>query len=433
MLNVRGASERKGANDRRGSMMPANPSLPAKVGPLWRDPVIWLALGLAFISGGLITVIPATFPIFKRAFSSNLEQLGRIAFMYYLSAILFCLVGGWVVRYLGQRRALASVLSLIAGALILIGSAPGYASILLGAFCLGLGGFSITVIISTIITEDYSSIRQSFFSLQWMTGSAGGVAVPAALGWWFIHSDRLGGDWRFAYFAIAIIMAAVIPFPLMLRFGPPSIRSTQAASGTDGLADIKHLLRQPAMYCLGVLNLLHGISNGGMVFFVGQLYQKKLGVDAADAAYFLSAGTIGFLVGRLLLSWITLRWRIPEMAVLGACAAVETLSYAGAIASPSYLLGVLAYGLAGIFGSGDAPSLSSYAGARFSTRAVSAFSLLGALSFVGGGAGSYIVGFFGKHLGVEVSIWLMPVFGLAMSLIAFEWFRRNRKQSSVPE
>lgn len=413
-------------------MTPANTSPPSKAGPLWKDPVIWLVLALSFVSGGLLTFIPATFPIFKRVFSSNLEQLGRIALLYYMSALLFSIVGGGVVGRLGQRRALASTLALIAGALIVIGSAHGFSIILVGAFCLGLGGLSIVVIISAIITEDYTRVRQSLFSLQWLTGSAGGVIVPAAIGRWFIYSERLAGNWRSAYYMAAFVMAAMIPLPLVLRFGAHSGKGAKASSTPRGFSEIKHLLRDPAMYCLGALNLLHGISNGGMIFFVGQLYQKKLGVDAAHAAYFLSAATGGFLTGRSLLSWITSRWQIRELVVLGTCAAVETLGYAAAIVSPSYLLGLIAFGLAGIFGSGDAPSLSSYAGVRFSTQAVTAFSLMTAIGFIGGGTGSYMVGFLGKCLGIETSIWLMPCFSLALSLIALEWFLRERKQNDRP-
>ncbi len=407
-------------------MIPGKTTLPLKAGPLWKDPVIGLVLALSFASGGLLTFIPATFPIFKHVFSSNLEQLGRIALLYYMSALLFSMVGGEIVGRLGQRRALASTLALIAGALIVIGSAQGFSVILVGAFCLGLGNLSIVVIISTIVTEDYSRIRQSLFSLQWLIGSAGGVVVPAAIGWWLIHSERLGGSWRSAYYLTAIVIIFMIPLPLGLRVGAHSGKGAKALPTPRGLSEIQHLLRNPAMYCLGALNVLHGISNGGMVFFVGQLYQKKLGIDAAHAAYFLSALTGGFLSGRLLLSWITSHWRIPELVVLATCAAVETVGYVVAIVSPSYSWGLIAFGVAGIFGSGDAPSLSSYAGVRFSAQAVTAFSMMTAIGYIGGGTGSYVVGFLGKRLGIETSIWLMPLFSLGMSIIALEWYLRER-------
>ena len=400
--------------------------------PVAKDPVIWLVLGLSFVCGGLLTVIPATFPIFTRVFRSNVEQLGRIALLYYLSALLFCLAGAGLLGRMGRKRALVSNLALISGALVLIGSARGLWAVFPGVFCLGLGEFSMVVIISAIITEDFGRIRQSLFSLQWLAGSTGGVVFPAAIGWWFLHSERTGGTWRPAYFGAAGIIAAIIPVMIMVRIGDRPGTSMEDRPTTHGFADLRHLLRNPAMYSLGALNLLHGISNGGMVFFVGQLYQKKFGVDAAHAAYFLSAVTAGFCAGRSTLSWVTARWQVSELAVLGVCAAVETLGYAVAVACPGYRAGVLAFGVAGFFGSGDAPSLSSWAGLRFSAWAVTAFSLMGAVSFIGGGTGPYLVGFFGRQHGIEKTLWLMPLCSLLMALIAAEWFRREEKRSAPP-
>ena len=397
----------------------------------WKDARIWIVLGLPFASGGLVQFIPATLPIFKRVLGSNLQQIGLIATSYYFSALLFAVAGGWFVDRLGKKWSLAATQVLLAGALVIIGNARSTTDILVGAFFLGLGGLAVTVITSTIISEDFGPVRQSLFSLQCLAGSAGTVIAPIALGWWLAHSEHLGRSWRSAYYLVAALMAALIPFPLAQGFISRVSRSEHTALSTSPLRTFKHFARQPAIYGIAVLNILHGISNGGMFYFVGQLYQAKLGIDPERAAYFLSATAGGFLVGRSLLSWITWRWRIHELAVLATCAAAETLGYAGAIASSSYLWGLGLFAIAGLFGAGDAPAINSYLGCRFSHQAATAFSLLTPMGFVGAAIGPYLVGFCGMRLGLERSIWLMPLFSMALSVMALEWFLQDRQTATA--
>ncbi len=135
-----------------------------------------------------------------------------------------------------------------------------------------------------------------------------------------------------------------------------------------------------------------------MISFVGQLYQKKLGVGPAEAAYFLSSHAAGFLAGRSLLSWIAAHWKIQELALLSACAAGGTIFFAATILSSDYFWGVVFMGLAGVCVSGNGPSLNSYLALRFTNQAKSAFSLMSGISYIGGAVGPYLIGYFGTDL-----------------------------------
>lgn len=398
--------------------------------PIWKDPLIWFILGLYFVSTSIMNFLPVTFPIFKRVFGSTLEQLGRIQLCYYGSAVVFTCVGGWFVGRLGYRRAIATALAVIAASLIVIGSARSYAIVLVGAFCFGLGVLSVAVTTASIIGEHFGALRQRLFLLHGICGSAGSMLGPAAMGWWLANVERFGKSWRMGYFATAGLIAVLILWPLLLRSRTLSGAQKSTESTTGAAAALKYILRQPAMYMIFLLTTLHGLTEGGMISFVGQLYQKKLGVDPAQAAYFLSSHAGGFLAGRSLLSWITAHWKIHELAILSACATGGTLFFAATIVSSDYWWGLAFMGLAGVCVSGNGPSINSYLGFRFADQAKTAFSLMSGISYIGGAGGPYLVGYLGSKHGLEKSMWIDPFFSFSLAVVALLWFFKERSRTA---
>jgi fucose permease len=100
---------------------------------------------------------------------------------------------------------------------------------------------------------------------------------------------------------------------------------------------MKEVLRRPDLYAAGILAFFHGLAQGAMVSFVGQLYQKRFAIDAAIATYFISLNSGRQFGGRFVLSWITSRWRIHELVVLSACATLAASAFVATILSPGYL------------------------------------------------------------------------------------------------
>src|SRR5207248_5072218 len=121
-----------------------------------------------------------------------------------------------------------------------------------------------------------------------------------------------------------------------------------------------------AFYVAILLEFCHGVAQAGVISFMGQLYISKMHIDPGRAAYLLSLNAAGILGGRLMLSWITSRWAIPELVVIGVGAIGETIAFLGAILSPSYLAGAIMFMMAGMFVSAIGPSLNSYLGGKFS-------------------------------------------------------------------
>ncbi len=385
----------------------------------------WLAMVTAFVFGALFSLFPVTFPVLKRAFATNLEQMGRVQLVSFLSSLGVSVLGGWFVGHLGLRRAAAVSLLLLALAVAVVGAAPAYAVVLLGAAIFGLALAAIAVIGNSVISDHLPHKQQSVFFASGMSGALGATLGPALLGYWLGYAQRCGLSWRLGYFGVAALLLAAAIWALLLdpRAFAHGVHGRQGPS--EALLAMRQVLRSPALYSLGLAMFLHSVAQVGMTSWTGQLYQNRLSINAAQAAYFLSLNSAGFFGGRMLLGWITSRRKVPQLLVLASCAAGGTVAFLATIASHSYLAALAAFTLAGVFISGDAPSVNSFAGLRFAQRTTTAFALLGGIGNLGAAAGPYLTGLMGARFGLETAIRSMPVFSLALALLAVAWYLRD--------
>ena len=401
-----------------------------RFGSMWGDPTLWFVLVLVFINAGVYNFLPITFPVFREFFSANLEQMGQSQSLFFISGIVFSVIGGWIIGSMGLRRALVGALLAVAAAMSVIGSAAGFPMVLVGAFCFGLAMSALNVVFSSIISAHFGDKRQSVFFLAGLADGSGAVVGAAALGGWFVYAERTGGSWRIGYYVAAVIVLALILWAWRLRSDSMRRGGPDADTRRPALSVMQAVLTTPAFYAAGFLGLFHGLSQGGMISFIGQLYQSRFEIDAAQAAYFISLNSAGLFGGRFILSWITARWRIPELVVLTVCAGGATLAFAATISAPTYLWGVAMFTVSGMFVSGNGPSLSSYIGLRFSSHLAMAYALFNGFNAVGAAVSPYLIGTMGDRYGVELSIWLGPVFSLSLSVLAIIWFLREKARAA---
>lgn len=393
---------------------------------LWRDPVLWLALTLSLVIGAIYNSLPVSFPVFKRVFGTTLEEMGRTQFLFFVSALVAGLGGGWFIGHLGLRRSLVVTLIFLAAALILIGSAPGFVFVLAGAFCFGLAVAAVVVMTLSLISEYFVGRLQSVYFLAGICDAVGSTVGPAVLGRWFTYAGATGQSWRAGYYVTATIPLALA----CLAWHSLSKSRVQEHAGSVSKIPpsslMKGILCKPTIYAIGVLGLLHGLAQGGAVSFFGQLFQKNFQIDAAQAAYLLSLRSTGSFIGRSLLAWVTGRWRISEMTIIATCAFFSALTFGATIVTSTYSNGLFLFGLAGAFTSATGPSLNSLVGARFAGRTAMAFALFAGINCVGAAGGAYIIGAVGSRFGVEQGIWFVPLSSLILSIMALTWFLRNR-------
>ncbi len=303
--------------------------------PIWKDPVFWFVIVLGVGYGAVYNFLPASFPIFYREFGTSLKQMGQAQFIFFISCLVFSVVGGPAIAAIGLKRSAMFALALAGVVLIVIGGAHEFSVVLL---CAGLFGFSIialVVIENSIVSGHFREKRQSVFFITSLSDSGGSMIGPAMLGWWFVQAEHWQMSWRLGYFVAAGVMVFLFVWALFMRRDSMPGDSFKPDTPGDGLSVIKSVLRVPAFYVVVLLEFCHGIGQAGVISFMGQLYVSKLHIDPGHAAYLLSLNAAGILCGRLMLSWITMRWPIPELVVIGVCAVGETAAFLGAILSPS--------------------------------------------------------------------------------------------------
>jgi MFS family permease len=410
-------------------MLEAEPAhgVEARGEPIWKDPVFWFVIVLGIGYGSVYNILPASFPIFFREFGASLRQMGHASSIFFISCLVFSVVGGPAIAAMGLKRSAMVGLALAGAVLIVIGSAQKFSFVLM---CAGLFGFAIialVVIENSIISGHFREKRQSVFFITSLSDSGGAMIGPAALGWWFVEADRTHMSWRIGYFAAAVAMGLLFLWAMFMRSESMPGDAQKPEGPVGGLAVIKQVLIVPAFYVAVILEICHGVGQAGMLSFVGQLYVSRLHIDPGHAAYLLSLNAAGMLSGRLMFSWLTMHWPIPELVVIGVCAIAETAAFLGTIVSPSYLGGAIMFTLAGVFVSAIGPSLNSYLGGKFSNCTATAFSLFAGLGNIGAAAGPFFIGTIGNRLGVEKGILFAPLFTGLLSLTALLWFSREKR------
>jgi fucose permease len=59
-----------------------------------------------------------------------------------------------------------------------------------------------------------------------------------------------------------------------------------------------------------------------------------------------------------------------------------------------------------------------------------AYALFNGFNAVGAAVSPYLIGTMGDRYGVEISIWLGPVFSLSLSVLAIIWFLREKARAA---
>ena len=389
--------------------------------PLLRDPFYGFLLLTGASFGVTTNFLPAIFPALKTTFSATPEQLGRAPMLFFAAGIAYSLVGGWITGRLGLRRTAAFALATIALAWLFIAGATTYTLVLVGATLSGFGSVAVLVTSSAIISSCFPERRQSTFLVWGLAGAVGASIGPAIIGRWLVFAKDAGISWQFGIYGQIILMLLLAGWGLFLRPANPRADMTGHGESGSALKVMGIVLRSRAFYVASLWMFLHGLAQIGMISWIGQLYQERFSIDAAEAAYFLTANAVGFFTGRTILGWITARWKISELTVLTVCASGGGIFFGAAIAAPGYWPGIIAFFLSGVMASGDAPSALSYVGVRFTEHSATAFALLNGIGNIGAAAGPYFVGLMAMFVDIETGIWVMPLFMAALAASAVGW------------
>jgi fucose permease len=293
-----------------------------------RDRFTWLAYCLLAFYGYFLNIFGPITPFLKEELnlSYTVSSLHFTAFA--IGILLIGLTGHLVIGRLGRWHALwIGALGIsVSASMLLVGRSP---AITIGAaFCMGLIGSLILVIVPSALSDRHGEQRAVALSEANVISSLVATAAPLLVGWF----APLPGGWR-----LALGTAAFVPILLRLGFGRvtlPQASQTQAAS-------IKQPL--PLLYWVYWAAIVLAVSvEFCMIFWSADYLENSLGLSKVDAAQAVSLFLAAMIIGRLAGSRLVQRFAAQRVIISSIL-----------VAAVGFLLfwrsGNVTLGLAGLF------------------------------------------------------------------------------------
>ncbi|PSP86053.1 MFS transporter [Halobacteriales archaeon QS_6_64_34] len=309
----------------------------------------WTVAIFAYITleGAGLQMRGAVVPALRRSFDVPEWQLGLVAPAGTVGYVLAVVVVGAVAGRLDTRwLLLVGVLGTGAGILVM-GVAPSFAlflAALLGrGLFTGVGRGTDRPLLSHLYPRQRGRIF-GFYDMMWAVGAtAGPLLVAAAVA---------AGDWRLAYYALALAFVPVVALVVALP-------TPEVAGGDDPLdwAELRRITRQPAVLTMAVALFLSTGLEGGLFTWVTTYAQGRLPGSLATAS--LSVMLAAYIPGRFASGWLSERVGYVRLAVGLVGLTVPAFLYTFFLAEGDGLLvGLFFIGLAL---SGMYPTLLAYA------------------------------------------------------------------------
>jgi len=280
-----------------------------------RDWLTILLIGIAHASSHFFQlVLPSLYVSLGTAFDLDFARLGLLVSTFYVVSGVGQASSGFVVDRIGARPVLWFGLSSFVLSGILIGSANGYAMLMLAAVVGGVGNSVFHPADYSIMNNRVSAPRLGHaFSTHGLTGNLGWALTPV-----FITSITLLSDWRVAAFSAAGLVALVLLLTILGRHligGAAHLPETVAdgapapvaAPAQDGvLATLSALLAKPALWGAFLFFACTSIALSSVqnytIPLLGQLYDlSKVAASSALSGYMV-ASALGMAAGGFLVS-----------------------------------------------------------------------------------------------------------------------------------
>ncbi len=276
-----------------------------------RDWQIILLIGVAHSSSHFFQlVLPSLYVSLGTEFGLDFARLGLLVSVFYVVSGLGQASSGFVVDRIGARPVLWFGLACFVLSAVLIGSASGYAMLMLAAAIGGIGNSVFHPADYSIINHRVSPPRLGHaFSLHGLTGNLGWALTPV-----FITTITLLASWRVAAFSAAALVAVVLLMTVIGRDllggaapaeagGKSAARPAAQESVWQTLAA---LLARPALWGAFLFFACTSIALSSVqnytIPLLGQLYDlSKVAASSALSGYMV-ASALGMAAGGFLVS-----------------------------------------------------------------------------------------------------------------------------------
>lgn len=347
------------------------------------------------MQGLALVTFPAASAIFAGPTGFHLSgaQYGAMFVPQVALAIFASAAGPWLARRLGMRGLLLLglgadllAMSLLAASALLVGASGAFALLCCATGALGFG-FGATVTTLNTLVERLAADRPdaAVLTLNALLGVGTAlapalVALFAALGvWWALP-----------------LLAAIFAAVLLL-----SVAASKSASGPAAVAVVVGAGLPRRFWLYGAAVLLYGIVETLCGNWATLYLSTQRSVPAPNASYALTAFWLMVTLGRVALAasgrWLPAKWTYVALPLALAMVFQLVARADGA------LIGMLAFGAAGLACSGFLPLSISLGGTEFPTRAATMSGELIAFYQIGYGIAAFGVGPLRELGGVDYS------------------------------
>lgn len=302
-----------------------------------------------FLSHFFQLSLPPLFPLMKNELGVSYVGLGLTMAVFYGASGIGQTIAGFLVDRFGARTVLLSGMTVLAGAVGLVGFVPSYWLLLPLLAVAGLGNAAFHPADLSILTTSVNERRLGrAYSVHGVCGSLGYAAGPPVI---VAASAVLG--WRGALVAsgLAGLLAAVY-IAAATRALAAGRAPVEVPASTGAARNARVLLTAPIVAAFAYFALLASAGTGTQTFSVASLvalYDSPLVVATTALTAFLVGKAGGILAGGVLADWTS---RHDLVAMAGMLVAAAMMLVVGSGVSPLALV-VVAMTLSG-FSAGTA-------------------------------------------------------------------------------
>jgi fucose permease len=277
--------------------------------------LILAAIVAIFIYGMIAAMLGTILPDLSDRFHLTPSQNGTIAFAQALGLIMASLAVGPLLDNEGKKAGLVLGLALISIALFALPRSPGFRSLLLLLFLLGLGGGTVVTGANALVSDVSEAHRASALNLVNLFFGLGALATP------FIAANLFKRNWVRLCYTIAALTVVTLAIQAVTKIPGPT------GAGRFVLADAAPVLGRPLLFLVGLFLFLYiscevGIWNWLPRHLIAQ------GIPESRALNILSLGfALGLLIGRAGILPVLIRVPAVTVTLVGsACMAITTFS-----------------------------------------------------------------------------------------------------------
>jgi fucose permease len=275
--------------------------------------VLIFAASLAFFIYGLIAAMLGTIlPELSDRFHLTPSQNGTIAFAQALGLIIASLGVGPLLDDEGKKVGIILGLVVISAVLLALPRSPGFRSIVVLLFLLGVGGGTLVTGANSLVSDVSATHRAIALNLTNLFFGVGALTTP------FVSANLFERKWVRLCYSIASLVIVTLAIQALIKMPGPT------GAGRFVLAEAAPVLGRPLLFMIGLFLFLYVTCEVGIWNWLPR-HLIAQGIPESRALNILSLGfALGLLLGRAAILPILSHVPAITVTLLGSIAMAVT-------------------------------------------------------------------------------------------------------------